>query len=405
MRKLAVALLIAVSVVLVPGSGGCGGADETPPVISEISASNITTSTATITWTTDEPATSQVEYGTTSSYGSSSVLDSSLATSHTVNLTGLTAGTTYHYKVKSADAVGNEAVSPDYAFATLQPVTGVSLNKASTTIAKGLSEQLVATILPPNATNQDVAWSSTGNSIAAVSASGLVTAVGVGTAVITVTTADQGLTASCTVTVTEAELVSLAISPAHSSVEIDGTLAFHATGTYTDNTTADLTAEVTWSSSDNAVASISNVEGSEGLLTGVTKGTVTISAQLGSIGSSTTLKVTYPYWLKIGVPYVATDGLTVTLNSVTIVEKTGSYQYIINYTLTNNTPDQAIDEGTWGLDNLNQYGFFRTLYPGDSWTRSYTFEDLKDNPHSVLFYPNDWSGWSSDSLKWKVEIP
>ena len=110
-------------------------------------------------------------------------------------------------------------------------------------------------------------------------------------------------------------------------------------------------------------------------------------------------------YLEIGVPYTAEDGLTVTLNSLTIVEQTGSYEYQINYTLTNNTSDQQIDEGTWGLDNLNQYGFFGTLFPGDTLTRSYTFEDLKSSIHSVLFYSNDWSGWSTDSLKWQVTIP
>jgi hypothetical protein len=93
-------------------------ADTAPPVISLVSASGITTFTAIITWTTDEPATSQVEYGLTTSYGSATTLDTHLATSHFMTLTGLTSGTTYHYRVKSKDASENEAISGDETFAT-----------------------------------------------------------------------------------------------------------------------------------------------------------------------------------------------------------------------------------------------------------------------------------------------
>ena len=92
--------------------------DTTPPTISSISVCGITTSSATVTWTTNESATSQVEYGLTASYGSSSVLNSSLVTTHTVSLTGLTAETTYHYRVKSKDACGSEASSDDNTFST-----------------------------------------------------------------------------------------------------------------------------------------------------------------------------------------------------------------------------------------------------------------------------------------------
>jgi arabinogalactan endo-1,4-beta-galactosidase len=86
--------------------------------MSSVSASPITTSTATITWFTDEPATSQVEYGMTVSYGLSTTLDTSLVTGHSVNLSGLGTYTTYHYRVKAEDAAGNEAVSEDHSFTT-----------------------------------------------------------------------------------------------------------------------------------------------------------------------------------------------------------------------------------------------------------------------------------------------
>lgn len=92
--------------------------DTTPPVISNVASSGITNTTATITWTTNEPADSQVEYGTATSYGSSTTLDTAKVTSHSTLLTGLTANTLYHYRVKSRDSAGNLAVSGDYTFRT-----------------------------------------------------------------------------------------------------------------------------------------------------------------------------------------------------------------------------------------------------------------------------------------------
>jgi len=92
--------------------------DNTPPVISSMATTSITTSGVTISWTTDEPATGQVEYGQTSSYGSTSQVYAGLVTSHTVTLTGLASGTTYHYRVNSKDASNNLATSSDGAFST-----------------------------------------------------------------------------------------------------------------------------------------------------------------------------------------------------------------------------------------------------------------------------------------------
>lgn len=92
--------------------------DTTVPTISGVAISGITASGATISWTTNEPADTQVDYGLTASYGNATNLNSSLVTSHSVTLAGLSAGTAYHYRVKSRDAVLNPAQSSDNVLTT-----------------------------------------------------------------------------------------------------------------------------------------------------------------------------------------------------------------------------------------------------------------------------------------------
>ena len=89
-----------------------------PPVISAVTSSNITQTTAMITWTTDIPSSSQVLYGTSSSYGQSTPLDSSQVTSHSQTITGLTAGTTYHFAVQSTGSASNMSTSGDNTLTT-----------------------------------------------------------------------------------------------------------------------------------------------------------------------------------------------------------------------------------------------------------------------------------------------
>jgi hypothetical protein len=99
--------------------------DVTPPLISSIQSTAITQTSATITWTTDEAASSQVEYGLSASYGFNIPLDSSLVSSHTVALSSLSPNATYNFRVKSKDASSNEAVSSNYVFVTLQAIAPI----------------------------------------------------------------------------------------------------------------------------------------------------------------------------------------------------------------------------------------------------------------------------------------
>ena len=86
-----------------------------------------------------------------------------------------------------------------------KPVTGIAFSQAEITVDRGGREakfhQLAASVAPSDADNPYVVWSSSNPGVAAVSASGLVTAVSKGTAVVTATTAEGGKTASCVVTV------------------------------------------------------------------------------------------------------------------------------------------------------------------------------------------------------------
>ena len=86
--------------------------------LTSVQASNVTTTSAVITWQTDHPATSLVDYGTTTSYGSR-VIDTTNASNHSVTLSGLNSNTTYHYRAASTDSYGNSGSSADATFTTL----------------------------------------------------------------------------------------------------------------------------------------------------------------------------------------------------------------------------------------------------------------------------------------------
>lgn len=109
-------------------------------VLSNVQASAMTTSGATVTWTTSVATTSQVAYGTSTAYGSSTSVNSTMVTSHSVALAGLSAGTVYDFKAQSTDASGDQLVSSNYSFTTAAipvisnvQVSGISSNGAIVT--------------------------------------------------------------------------------------------------------------------------------------------------------------------------------------------------------------------------------------------------------------------------------
>jgi len=89
------------------------------PVISNIRVVDLACDSVEIIWDTNEPATSQVDYGLTTAYGTETPIDMTYVTEHHVVLTGLTGETDYHFIVRSYDISGNGAVSGDNTFRTL----------------------------------------------------------------------------------------------------------------------------------------------------------------------------------------------------------------------------------------------------------------------------------------------
>lgn len=174
----------------------------------------------------------------------------------------------------------------------------LSLAPSPLTLARGTQAPLVAVgIYSDNSTwplTEEVTWTSDDASVASVDTAigrrGQVRANAVGT---TTLHAQLGsVTASVSVTVTQAVLVSIEVSPASATVAAGTTRAFVALGTMSDASTQELTSQVTWSSASPVVATISNAVGNHGVALGRAPGTATLTASLSGVSGSATLTVT-----------------------------------------------------------------------------------------------------------------
>ena len=177
---------------------------------------------------------------------------------------------------------------------TSATLVSIGVTQANPNIALGRSQQFTATGIFTDNTVQDltmqVAWSSSLPAVATIgSNNGLASSVAVGSTAITATL--LGKSGSTTLTVTSAVLQAVDITPAIPNIVLGTPQQFMATGTYSDNTTEDLTVAVAWSSSNTAVATVSNAPGSSGLATSVGAGLTTITATLGGVSGSTDLTV------------------------------------------------------------------------------------------------------------------
>ena len=122
------------------------GPDTTPPTISGVAATGVNDTSATITWNTDESSDSVVEYGTTTSYGSTASSPSPVVT-HSIGLSGLSVSTLYHYRVTSKDSANNTATSGDFTFTTLAAgsVADIIIDNPAATVVGSWSTGTTAT--------------------------------------------------------------------------------------------------------------------------------------------------------------------------------------------------------------------------------------------------------------------
>jgi uncharacterized protein YjdB len=219
-------------------------------------------------------------------------------------------------------------IDPDYI-----PPESVSLGSDSLTLNKGQTYTLIPEILPANATNKNVTWDSGGRSDVATVNNGVVTAVGVGNATITVKTVDGGFRATRRVVVT--------VPPDGVTIDSPGGLALEVGGTSTLKAVVSpdgANKEVTWSSSDSNVA---RVEHNTGVVTAVSEGTatITVTTVVGNRTATYTVTVTPP----------PPNGITLDQNNLNLtlaVNAASTLRVAV-------TPANADQRVTWSSSNHN----------------------------------------------------
>ena len=217
------------------------------------------------------------------------------------------------------------------------PVTSVQLSPSSTSLEVGGTVTLTATVLPSNATNKSVAWTSSNRSVATVDGNGKVTAVAAGEAVITVVTSDGGFTASSTITVTSSTPEPVAVE----SVSLDQTdLTLDVGGTATLTATvlpenAD-NKNVTWTSSNSSIATVD----ASGKVTAVAPGLAVIIVTTVDGGKIATCAVT--------VTNPAVPVQSVSLDKTTLDLNVGENATLVATVLPENADDKSV---TWSSSN------------------------------------------------------
>ena len=237
----------------------------------------------------------------------------------TISSTGLAFGQSQGSSMISATLnTADGPVTGTTALSVVVALTSLTITSVNPSIANGTSLQLTATGIFSDGSKQNlttsVSWSSSSNGVATVNTSGLVTAVGVGTRTITAT---QGaVSATTSVTVTSAVLTSITITQPNVSIANGTSEQLIATGNFSDGTTQNLTAFVTWTSSAPAVATVGNAAGSQGFVMGSGAGSTTITATVAGVSGTTTVTVTTATLISITItppkPSIA-NGTTVQL--------------------------------------------------------------------------------------------
>ncbi|SIS87184.1 Ig-like domain (group 2) [Zobellia uliginosa] len=254
--------------------------------------------------------------------------------SGTGRVTGVSAGSAI-ITVTSQDGTNLTATATITVEAATVGVTGVSVAPTTATITAGEGTDLTATVLPANASNPSVSWSSSNPAVATVSGTGRVTGVSAGSAIITVTTQDgTNLTATATITV-EAATVGV------TGVSVAPTTATITAGEGTDLTATVLPANasnpsVSWSSSNPAVATVSGT----GRVTGVSAGSaiITVTTQDGNFEAISVITVE--------AATIDVTGVSVTPTTTTVTVGSGT-----NLAATVSPAEASNPNVTWSSSN------------------------------------------------------
>jgi len=206
----------------------------------------------------------------------------------------------------------------------------ISVTPNGPSIPIGTTQQFTATGTYSNNSTENitgqVTWASAAPSVATISATGLATALAIGTSSITASLGGVAGATMLKVTVTTTPILqSITLTPASASIAVGATQQFFATGRFSDNSTENITSQVTWTSARTVVATIS----SAGLARGVATGPSSITASLGGVTGEAMLTVTRTSpprlfrtnTLLTATPRSLTVGQTVTLTAT--VKATG----------------------------------------------------------------------------------
>jgi trimeric autotransporter adhesin len=178
-------------------------------------------------------------------------------------------------------------------------LTTISISPAAPTVALGESKQLTATGVFSDASKQDmtktVIWSTTEPSVASISLSGLALGKLIGSAKVTATS--DSVTATDTLAVGPAVVVSIAVSPESFSIPKGVTQQLSAVATFSDGSQKDVTHSATWSVAPTGIAAVN----ASGILTGQEVGSATVTADLASVKGSDTLTVSSAVMVSIAV--------------------------------------------------------------------------------------------------------
>jgi uncharacterized protein YjdB len=238
-------------------------------------------------------------------------------------------------------------------------LTSLQLTPGTASVAPGAVQQFTAMGKYSDGSSKDLTasaqWKTSDSNIASV-AGGKVTAVGAGMVTVTASSGKFAASATLQVTSAAANLASIAVSPLASSLPVNTSQQFTATGTYKDGSSRDLTTLVNWASSFGSIATID----AAGLATGKGAGSTTISASLGGITGSTSLTVTAP---TISSIVVTPDGLTLGIGI--------GQQYTATAIYSDGSTQDLVSGVTWsssapGVATINSSGLATTVGAGSA---------------------------------------